>query len=189
MAMAAFKPATSNGKITHTIHTDHLGGTNVVTDETGQPAEVSDYYPYGSLRLDDQAGSFTEQRKFTGHEYDSGVGLTYMGARHYDGTRGQFLAQDPAFLAVGSPALEQIVNRKLQGYLSDPQGLNSYSYARNNPLRLIDEDGEWFKEFATGQQSWSDFQLEAFPVKTQNFVRWSSPHALNEPHTLIHLCL
>ena len=29
----------------------------------------------------------------------------------------------------------------------------------------------------------------AFPVKTRNFVRWSYPHALNEPRTLINLYL
>ena len=80
MAMAGFKPATSNGKITHTIHTDHLGGTNVVTDQGGEVMEATDYYPYGSMRIDDQAGSFTEQRRFIGEEYDAGVGLNYLNA-------------------------------------------------------------------------------------------------------------
>ena len=143
MAMASFKPATGNGTETYIIHTDHLGGTNVLTDQGGEVAEVSDYYPYGSQRI--SSGEYAEQRKFTGHEYDAGVDLTYMHARHYDGNRGRFLSQDSAFLAAGSPALETITNRKIDQYLADPQGLNSYSYARNNPLKNIDSTGEWFE--------------------------------------------
>ena len=75
----------NNGKITHTIHADHLGGTNVLTDQGGEVTEVTDYYPYGGLRIN--TGSFTEQRKFTGHEYDSGVGLTHKDPVSY-GTPG-----------------------------------------------------------------------------------------------------
>ena len=61
MVAAAFKPASSGagGRTTYAIHTDHLGGTNVVTDQGGEVTEVTDYYPYGGLRIDDQAGSFT----------------------------------------------------------------------------------------------------------------------------------
>jgi hypothetical protein len=84
MGMASFKPATNAGTITHTIHTDHLGGTNVVTDEGGEVAEVNDYYPYGDLRIDEQTGSFTEQRKYIGEEYDAGIGLNYLNARYYE---------------------------------------------------------------------------------------------------------
>ena len=142
MAMAAFKPATGNGKITHTIHTDHLGGTNVITDQGGEVSEVTDYYPYGALRIDDQAGSFTEQRKYIGEEYDAGVGLNYLNARHYDGARGQFLSQDPAHLYVGDPTfMQRFGGRKLETHLSDPQQLNSYNYARNNPLLHKDPSG------------------------------------------------
>ena len=125
MVATAFKPATNPGKITYTIHTDHLGGTNVVTDGGGEVAEVSDYYPFGSLRIDDRASSFTEQRKFTGHEYDSRVGLVYAGARHYDGARGQFLSQDPAHLAAGDAQFAQKFGTRLDDHLTKPQELNS----------------------------------------------------------------
>jgi YD repeat-containing protein len=52
------------------IHTDHLGGTNVVTDSSGNIAELADYYPYGSSRLDEQTEGAAEQRKFIGEMYD-----------------------------------------------------------------------------------------------------------------------
>jgi hypothetical protein len=89
MIIAGFKPATTTGATTtYIVHTDHLGGTNVVTDNNGDVVQTVDYYPHGSQRINTKAGSFHEKRKFTGHEYDSAVGLTYMKARYYDGNRG-----------------------------------------------------------------------------------------------------
>lgn len=41
-----------------------------------------DYYPFGGVRLNQQATSFGEQRRFTGHEFDTGTGLNYMDARY-----------------------------------------------------------------------------------------------------------
>ena len=64
MAMAAFKPATSNGKIMYTVHTDRLGGTNVVTDQGGEVTEVTDYYPFGSLRIASAAGGRKNGTRF-----------------------------------------------------------------------------------------------------------------------------
>ena len=46
MVMAAFKPATDGGTGSTTmyiIHTDHLTGSNVLTDTNGNVAEVADY--------------------------------------------------------------------------------------------------------------------------------------------------
>jgi RHS repeat-associated protein len=95
--------------------------------------QTLDYYPYGSLRLNTRSTNLDEKRKFTGHEYDSEVGLTYMGARYYDGARGQFLSQDPAYLAIHARNTDLV---------SDPQQLNSYSYGRGNPLAYKDSDGK-----------------------------------------------
>ena len=106
-----------------------------------------------------------------------------MNARYQDGKIGRFLSQDPVFLSVGNPQqLKDKTGLELEQYLSDPQGLNSYSYARNNPLRLVDENGEWFKEFATGQQSWNSFQLElgqASQQLSQDSARWNT--AISHP--------
>ncbi|MCC7522579.1 RHS repeat-associated core domain-containing protein [Candidatus Uhrbacteria bacterium] len=79
------------------ILTDHLTGSNIVTDASGAIIEASDYYPYGAIRIDDQTG-FNEQRKFAGHEYDADTGMSYMRARYYNGNFGRFVSQDPVFL-------------------------------------------------------------------------------------------
>ncbi|MBI5793632.1 hypothetical protein HZA87_00900 [Candidatus Uhrbacteria bacterium] len=36
---------------TSTLHTDHLGSTSVVTDESGIMVELLDYNPYGTERI------------------------------------------------------------------------------------------------------------------------------------------
>jgi hypothetical protein len=70
----------------------------------------------------------------------------------------------------------------LKRYLSDPQLQNTYSYARSNPVRFKDSEGLWYKEFATGQQSWSSFQLElgdAANQLAQDSPTWN--YALENP--------
>ncbi len=100
--MATFKPATTQSATTttlHIIHTDHLGGTNVVTNASGTLEETLSYYPFGSSRLDTTTG-FTESKKFTGHEYDTETGLYYMQARYQNPSVGRFVSEDPSFLNV-----------------------------------------------------------------------------------------
>ncbi len=55
-----------NGTATTTnyIHTDHLGGSSVITNEDGQVVQSVDYYPFGEMRTNDKETSFDEQRKF-----------------------------------------------------------------------------------------------------------------------------
>jgi len=109
----------------HYIHTDHLGSTNVITDENGDVVQSLDYYPFGEVRVD--AGSFNEQRTFIGEEHDAESNLNYLNARYYDSTRGQFMSQDPVFINLG-------VDERTEQVLMDPQLHDPYGYARNNPL-------------------------------------------------------
>ena len=161
----------------YSIHTDHLSGSSVISNELGTLEEVTDYYPFGGIRLNEKAGTFTEQRKFTGHEYDQDTDLTYMNARYYSGKVGRFISQDPVFLEVGSrrfserfPTNWRYINNTalqfrylnyislkeenndsrgdLQYYLINPQNMNSYSYVINNPLKYIDPDGETYRDAA-----------------------------------------
>jgi RHS repeat-associated protein len=137
-----------------------LGSTHAVTAVTDTIKETTDHYPFGAIRFDTTNGH-NERKKFTGYEYDADTQLSYAGARYQDGRVGRFVSQDPAFLAVGDAnRLKEITKLEIGKYLEDPQGLNSYNYSRNNPLSFIDPNGEWYKEFFTGNQSWDDFQGE-----------------------------
>src|SRR5882724_9120063 len=61
---------------------------------------------------------------------DAGVVHALLQARYYDGSKGEFLSEDPVFL--GDPK---------QQVLTDPQSLNSYSYANDNPITKSDPAG------------------------------------------------
>lgn len=131
------------GTITpHFAHADHLFGSSVMTSNTGTQDEVVDYYPFGEIRIDTLAGTFKEKRKHTGQVYDVDTGLYYFGSRYNNAAFGRFISQDPVFIAIGdNRKIKSMANMSLDSLLTDPQMLNSYSYARNNPLRYIDPDG------------------------------------------------
>jgi RHS repeat-associated protein len=113
---------------TRYIHPDHLGSTNVVTNESGAVVQTMDYYPYGGTRIS-VSTSTKERRQFIGQFTDDST-LSYLNARYYDGGRGQFVTQDPVFL--GDPKSQNLVN---------PQSLNTYSYSADNPIVKKDPSG------------------------------------------------
>jgi len=63
--------------------------------------------------------------KFTGKERDAETGLDYFGARYYGSNMGRFMSPD-----IGADQ-----------HPEDPQSWNLYTYARKNPLVLVDPAG------------------------------------------------
>jgi len=123
---------------------DHLQSTSLVTDSSANIVEQVEYKAFGTIQL--KTGSFKEQQKYTGHELDDYIPYTeytYAKARYLNTDIGRFLSEDPAFLLVGDQNFQNKYNRTLEEFLKDPQGLNSYSYARNNPIVYVDEGGEF----------------------------------------------
>jgi RHS repeat-associated protein len=106
------------------VSRDQLTGTALTTDTSGNSVGTIKYYPYGSTWS--STGTIDTEKKFTGQRLDSGTGLYYYGARFYDPEVGRFISPDTFML---SP--------------SNPQGLNRYAYAFNNPLRYNDPTGNW----------------------------------------------
>ncbi|MEO6536599.1 MAG: SpvB/TcaC N-terminal domain-containing protein [Candidatus Paceibacterota bacterium] len=156
--VATYQLSSSTQTYTY-LHADNLGSTNVTSNSLGHLNETTDYYPYGALRID--TGSPLEQRKYIGQQYDGSTGLNYLNARYQDPARGQFLSEDPTFLAIGDPQkLKSLAGIDQATVLSDPQSLNSYSYARDNPITKSDPTGLWYGELLSGQQSFSSFGNE-----------------------------
>jgi RHS repeat-associated protein len=125
--------ANAQENITETTYyflTDHLGSVDVVLDEEGNVVERADYLPYGSdrLRVTETTAPETDY-KFTGKEMDEESGLYYYGARYYDPLLARFVSRDP-----------------WEGDLMNPQTLNKYSYAGNNPIFYVDPTGMYVIE-------------------------------------------
>src|SRR6266853_1756561 len=110
--------ATGTAK-TRYVHPDHLGSTNVVTDENDNLVQTLDYYPYGATRVS-VSTSANEKRKYI-DQFSDDSGLSYLNARYYNPSQGQFLSQDPVFWST-------------KQNLIDPQSVNTYSYAEGNPI-------------------------------------------------------
>ncbi len=124
--------AVTNGTTTLYYHQDHLGGTNVTVDVNGVKKEVAEYLPFGGFSRHDKYGSSSEVAwfYFTGKKLDDETGLYYYGARYYDPSLGRFITADTI---VQAP--------------DNPQTLNRYSYANNNPVNNIDPTGHsWFSK-------------------------------------------
>jgi RHS repeat-associated protein len=147
---------TSSAATTTYLHLDHLGGMNVATDGNQEVVQTLDYYPYGSQRI--ATGSFSEQRRFTGHEYDSESDLTYANARYYEQKIGRWLSRDPQ-----------------EGDITNPQSLNTYSYSLNNPVKYLDPNGEAAVLFTGLSNNPGDMYNIAYLIQKQAVSSHISP--------------
>jgi RHS repeat-associated protein len=109
-------------------------------------------------------GSFDSSRKYIGEEADDATGLNYLNARYYNSKVGQFVSQDPAFLDIGASTFEKDYSRKLEHHLMNPQALNSYSYALNNPIRYKDSEGEVVPIIIAGALVLTEIGLSLYDV-------------------------
>jgi RHS repeat-associated protein len=110
-------------------HADHVGSTNLVTDERGAEIERREYRPFGeqSVRTGSEGGPRLLEISFNGHRFDDASGLYYFQARHYDPALGRFLSADTQ---VPDP--------------TNPQALHRYAFNSNNPIRYADPTGHGF---------------------------------------------
>jgi RHS repeat-associated protein len=161
-----------------------MGATDVVTNRSGTVAETLDYYPYGGIRLDSKTNYGGAKYKYAGTQYDAGTGLDYAQQRYYNSARGTFISEDRVPMVLGDQTqIQQITGQSQQAVLADPQQLNFYGYARDNPITKSDPSGKWYKEFVTGQQSWPSFQTElgqASNQLAQSSSAWN--FAFNHPY-------
>jgi len=141
-----------NGTLAYN-HLDHLSGSTVSTATNRTVLELNDYNPYGNSLVTERVSGYTNDYLFTGKERDEETNLYYYGARYYDPLIGRFTSIDP-----------------WGGDITDPQSLNKYAYARNNPLKYNDPSGGIF-QFALAAFIPSAAQaLEAAMIATMAYI-------------------
>ncbi|HYH99709.1 RHS repeat-associated core domain-containing protein [Hyalangium sp.] len=104
---------------------DALGS---VVGRVGATTQLSRYGAWGALRQGEAPDGLGPTLAYAGQHFDSDVGLSYAQQRWYSPDIGRFLSEDP----VGA-----------MGYLSTPTELNSWLYARGNPMAYLDPSGRW----------------------------------------------
>jgi RHS repeat-associated protein len=100
-------------------HSDQLGSVNYITDANGDVAQHLEYIPYGETFVDERYNTWHTPYLFSGKERDEETGLTYFGARYFDGN---------VWLSVDPLAEKNI-------------GTSAYVYCAGNPLKFIDPTG------------------------------------------------
>ncbi len=124
--------------------TDHLGTTEVVTDQNGTVVWESGYEAFGSVLSERGASSFCPS--YTGKFFDKASGLYYFNARWYDSELGKFTSQDPI-----------------------RDGVNWWNYCNSSPLTFIDSTGLRGKDISTN--SYSEERVEKLMKKYNSFVK------------------
>jgi RHS repeat-associated protein len=106
-------------------HLDAVGSVRVITDQNGAPIGPTpyDYLPFGQTL--DPPTPPADPREFAELERDPETTFDYAGARYYSSHEGRFTTPD-------DPLYMDPLN---------PQSMNRYAYAYNNPLRWVDSTG------------------------------------------------
>lgn len=106
-------------------HQDHLGNTRIITDQNGNIAETHDFYPFGE-KIATQPQS-EDKFLFTGKPRDAETGIDYFGVRYYSSTLSRWLSPENH--------IDLLAN------MATPQRWNLYVYVLNNPINLLDLEG------------------------------------------------
>jgi len=112
-------------------HSDHLGSSSFITDADGIVSQHLQYLPYGELFVEqrDNTARYYTPYKFSGKEKDEETGYSYFGARYYMPELSIWSAVDPMS--------------------DDFPHLSPYNYCENNPIMLVDPDGNnsgWYED-------------------------------------------
>ncbi len=101
---------------------NHLGSSTLELDGEGNKLTYEEYYPYGGTSVWSSKSTSEAKYKYVrycGKERDA-TGLYYYGYRYYAPWLGRWINPDPA---------------------GTVDGLNPYRMVRNNPIKLLDQDG------------------------------------------------
>ena len=88
----------------------------------GEVVQHIEYVPFGEVFVEERNNIWNTPYLFNAKEFDEETGLYYYGARYYDPRVSLWISVDPQ--------------------AEKTSAVSSYSYCFNNPIKLIDQDGE-----------------------------------------------
>jgi RHS repeat-associated protein len=118
------------GDFLYFYHPDHVGSTSYVTDATGEVYQHIEYFAFGETFVEEHSNTERTPYLFNGKELDDATGLYYYGARYYDPRTSIWQSVDPK-AGSGEPNS------------GAPVGWSPYNYCMNNPVKLVDPDGQF----------------------------------------------
>ena len=108
-------------------HPDHLGSSSWITYTDGSAVQHLHYLPWGEDFVDQRSTSWNAMYTFSAKEKDTETGYSYFGSRYYNSDLSIWLSVDP---------------------LSDKYpSMSPYVYCANNPVKLVDPNGEELTDF------------------------------------------
>ncbi len=107
-------------------HYNHKGDVVALTDGNGELAAYYEYDAWGNTMTEAETSGVDNPYRYSTKEWDEKSGLYYFGARYYYPEIGRWTQRDPAGIV---------------------DGLNLYSYVRNDPLGQIDPEGKFMWPF------------------------------------------
>ena len=116
-------------------HPDHLGSSSWITFSDGEAVQHLHYLPWGENFVDQRSSTFDGARfTFSAKEKDAETGYSYFGARYYSSDLSIWLSVDP---------------------MSDKYpSLSPYTYCANNPIKLVDPNGEEIGDYYDLNGKW-----------------------------------
>jgi RHS repeat-associated protein len=120
----------SNGQTsTHYYGYDGQGTVRYLTSDT-TPAAITDTYSYDAfgILIDEWTDGSTSENlyRYTGEQWDPGLGMYYLRARYFNPQTGRFWTMDP-----------------FEGNKSEPTSLHKYLYCSADPVNGTDRRGFW----------------------------------------------
>ena len=127
-------------------HPDHLGSSSWITYTDGSAVQHLHYMPWGEDFVNQRTTDYAARFTFSAKEKDSETGFSYFGSRYYSSDLSIWLSVDP---------------------MSDKYPSTSpYAYCRNNPIILMDPNGEEVIVSGSGSE---DVKTQINNMTSKNF--------------------
>ena len=156
-ASGNFKPNDDYEKMQLYYHPDHLGSGSYITNLDGEVSQHIEYVPFGEVFIEERNNTWNTPYLFNAKEFDEETGMYYYGARYYEPRLSLWMS----------------VDRFAENY----PNIASYCFSANNPLHIVDENGDsiQIREFGQETKMWNvyNYDVESGSFKDANGTKYS----------------